>query len=127
MAHRVLIVDDEPNIRLLVREALELLEDVGLELFEAEDGIDAIQKIRAEAPDLVLLDLMMPRMNGYEVCEIVRADATLKHIPIVMVTARGQPFDREHGHMVGATHYMSRPIDIDDLLDLVVRLLDLKA
>jgi two-component system alkaline phosphatase synthesis response regulator PhoP len=114
---KILIVDDEPHIRLLLMQTLEELEDRGVELLSAENGEQALATIRQEKPELVFLDVMMPKMNGFDVCRTIRADAALKHISIVMLTAKGQEFDRQKGNEVGADVYMTKPFDPDEVVD----------
>ncbi|MEM7346405.1 MAG: response regulator, partial [Chloroflexota bacterium] len=99
---KILIVDDEAHIRLLIEQALEELEDEGVELFTAGNGEDALQIIVDEHPNLVFLDVMMPRKNGFEVCHTVKKEMGLTDIYIVMLTAKGQEVDRHHGEAVGA-------------------------
>jgi two-component system alkaline phosphatase synthesis response regulator PhoP len=113
---KILIVDDEPHIRLLLMQTLEELEDRGVELMSAENGEQALATIRQEKPELVFLDVMMPKMNGFDVCRTIRDDAALKHISIVMLTAKGQEFDRQKGNEVGADVYMTKPFDPDEVV-----------
>jgi len=94
---KILIVDDEPHIRLLLEQALEELEDKGVELLTAENGERALETVKREKPDLVFLDVMMPKMNGFDVCRAVKDDAATKGVFIVMLTAKGQEFDRQRG------------------------------
>ena len=118
MPKTILIVDDEPPIRALIVQTLEALEDDGVRLLQATNGTDAVEVARAERPDLILLDVMMPGLNGFEVCEILRGDKDLAKTTIYLVTARGQDFDRAHGEMVGADNYITKPFDPDLLLEL---------
>ncbi len=90
MNKKILIVDDEPNIRILLEQALEKLEDEGVELLIAENGEEALMMIIAEKPNLVFLDVMMPKKNGLEVCQIVKHELNIKDIYIIMLTAKGQ-------------------------------------
>ena len=113
---KILIVDDEPHIRLLLQQTLEDLEDEGVELLTAPDGLAAVELVKTERPDLVLLDVMMPKMNGFEVCEVIKGDRDLSATYVIMVTAKGQEFDRAHGNMVGADQYMTKPFDPDEVL-----------
>jgi two-component system, OmpR family, alkaline phosphatase synthesis response regulator PhoP len=118
MTARLLIVDDEYHIRLLIEQALEPLVDLGAELFLAENGVDALQIIESAQPDLVFLDAMMPRMNGFDVCRAVKHDLGLARTYIVLLTAKGQEFDRRQGEQAGADVYMTKPFDPDALLEL---------
>jgi DNA-binding response OmpR family regulator len=103
---KVMIVDDEVHIVELVKV---VLEDTNYEILEAYDGQEALDKIIAEKPDLVLLDIMIPRLDGYEVCMRLKADDTTKSIPIVMLTAKGQEVDKVKGYQSGADSYMTKP------------------
>jgi DNA-binding response OmpR family regulator len=114
---KILIVDDEPYIRQLIEQTLEDLEDEGVELLTADNGVDALDIIKAEHPNLIFLDVMMPKMNGFDVCRAVKHDLGLRDIYIIMLTAKSQEFDRQHGDDVGADTYMTKPFDPDDLLD----------
>ena len=107
MAQRkVLVVDDEPDVLLLCRVNLEF---EGYTVVQAADGIEALEQMRAESPDLVLLDVMMPRMDGWTVLEHARADAALSHIPIVLLTAKVQEADQIRGFELGASEYITQP------------------
>jgi len=114
----VLIVDDEQHIRLLIEQALEELADDGVDLFTAADGEEALEVIEAQHPDLVFLDVMMPRKNGFEVCRAVKQDLGLTDTHVVLLTAKGQAYDREQGLAAGADTYLTKPFDPDELLEL---------
>jgi DNA-binding response OmpR family regulator len=116
MSRSVLIVDDEQHIRLLIEQALEELLDEGVELYTASDGDEALAAIEAQRPDLVFLDVMMPKRNGLEVCRAVRGDLGLAHAHIVLLTAKGQAHDRDEGLAAGADRYLTKPFDPDELL-----------
>lgn len=124
---RILIVDDEPHIRILLEQTLEELEDEGVELDTADNGQDALDSIKAEKPDLVFLDVMMPRMNGFEVCSAVKKDLGLKDVYIVMLTAKGQEFDRQKGLEAGADVYMTKPFDPDEVVEKAREVLGLSG
>lgn len=117
MTAKVLIVDDEMHIRTLIEQTLEDLEDEGVELLTAANGIDALALIEEERPSLVFLDVMMPKMNGFDVCNAVKNERGLKDVFVVMLTAKGQEFDKQRGVEVGADIYMTKPFDPDELLD----------
>lgn len=108
---KVLIVDDEPHIRLLLEEALEEFEDEGVELFFAEDGAEALEIIVEQRPELVFLDVMLPKVNGYEVCSRVKTGFGMADVYIIMLTAKGQEFDKKRGLEVGADIYMTKPFN----------------
>src|SRR6516164_4363248 len=114
---KILIVDDEPHLRMLIQQTLEELEDKGVELLMAADGEQALETIREERPDLVFLDVMMPRKNGFDVCHAVKQEDGLRHICISLVAAKGQEFARQRGQQVGADLYMTKPFDPDALLE----------
>ena len=114
----VLIVDDEQHIRLLIEQTLEELEDEGVELQTASDGEMALDVVRNHRPELVFLDVMMPKLNGFEVCRAIKADPALAGTTVVMLTAKGQAYDREEGLASGADRYLTKPFDPDELLDV---------
>ena len=113
---KVLIVDDEPFIRLLLEQTLEELEDEGVELISADNGETALEIIRGEAPEMVFLDVMMPKMNGFDVCHAVKSDLGLQGVFVVLLTAKGQEFDKQKGIDVGADIYMTKPFNPDEVL-----------
>ena len=116
MGAKILIVDDEAHIRLLIEQALEELEDEGVDLLTAENGEEAIELIKAEPPQLIFLDVMLPKMNGFDVCQQVRRELGMQDVYIVMLTAKGQEFDKQRGEAVGANLYLTKPFDPDELL-----------
>ncbi len=123
---KVLVVDDEIHIRALLEQTLEdLTDDYDVEVFSAANGEAGLALIREELPQLVFLDVMMPIMNGYEVCQQVSADPELAGVKIVLLTAKGQEADREHGLRSGASHYMTKPFDPDEVLSLAKNVLGL--
>jgi len=117
MAQKILIVDDESHIRMLIGQTLEELEDEGVEFLTAENGEEALGIIQEESPDLVFLDVMMPKMNGMEVCRRVKKELQLKNVFIILLTAKGQELDRQRGQEVGADIYMTKPFDPEAILD----------
>lgn len=122
---KILIVDDEAHIRSLIQQTVEELEDEGVELLTADNGQAALELIKAEQPQLVFLDVMMPKMNGFDVCRAVKQELGLGGVHIVLLTAKGQEIDRQKGDEVGADVYMTKPFDPDALLAharLVLRL-----
>jgi two-component system alkaline phosphatase synthesis response regulator PhoP len=124
---KILIVDDEPHLRTLIQQSLEELEDEGVDLFTASNGEEALDTIREEQPNLVFLDVMMPKKNGFDVCNAVKNELGLKHIHIVLLTAKGQEFDRQRGMEVGADLYMTKPFDPDALVAQARSVLGLPA
>lgn len=121
---RILIVDDEPNIVL----ALELLmKREGYEIRTVGDGERAVEAAGTFRPDLILLDVMMPRMDGYEVCQRIRADPSLKDIVIVMLTAKGREVEREKGLALGADLYITKPFSTREVVRKVKEMLASKS
>ncbi len=115
-AKKILIVDDEP---LMVETINFSLTHEGFTCLVAYDGIEAIKKAREEDPDLIILDIMLPKMNGYKVCRLLKFDERYKHIPVIMLTARTQQKDREMGLETGADEYITKPFDMDKLIKLI--------
>lgn len=117
MTQKVLIVDDEPNILILMEQALEKLEDEDeVELLTAKNGIEALEIIKLEKPNLVFLDVMMPKMNGLEVCQRVKQELGMQDVYIIMLTAKGQEFDKQSGMASGADLYMTKPFRPKEVL-----------
>ena len=112
----VLIVDDEQHIRLLIEQTLEELGDDGVELLTATNGEEALDVVANQHPDLVFLDVMMPRKNGFEVAAAIKADPVTAGTTVILLTAKGQAYDREQGLATGADQYLTKPFDPDDLL-----------
>ena len=127
MKPKILVVDDEAHIRLLIEQTLEELEDQGVEILTADNGEDALELIKSEKPKLVFLDVMMPKMNGFDVCRTIKRELGMDDVYIVMLTAKGQEFDRQRGNDVGANVYMTKPFDPDELLAKANEVLGLPA
>ncbi|UCE93968.1 MAG: response regulator [Flavobacteriaceae bacterium] len=123
MEQKLLIVDDESHIRMLIEQTLEDLEDEGVELLFAENGEQALELIQKEEPNLVFLDVMMPKMNGMEVCYKVKKELNLSHVYIILLTAKGQEVDRQKGLEMGADRYMTKPFDPDEMLSVAEEVL----
>ncbi len=117
MEKKILIVDDEPHIRALLEQTLEDFEDEDVEILVAKDGEEGLDVIQEEQPALVFLDVMMPKMNGFDVCDAVKHDLNLEDVYIVMLTAKGQEFDKKKGLEVGADTYMTKPFDPDEIIE----------
>ncbi len=117
MEQKILIVDDEAHIRMLIEQTLEELEDEEVIFFTADNGEDALRIISEEKPQLVFLDVMMPKMNGMEVCRRVKKELELNEIYIILLTAKGQELDRQKGQEVGADVYMTKPFDPETILN----------
>ena len=118
--YKVLVVDDEPFI---CRSLSFVLRKDDYEVFEARNGEEALELIRDKRPDLVFLDVMMPKLNGFEVVRTVRADPALAGILIVLLTAKGQDADRQTGEAAGADDYMTKPFSPTKILELARGLL----
>jgi len=125
MSKKILIVDDEAHIRMLIEQTLEDLEDEGVEFLTADNGESALEVITTEKPNLVFLDVMMPKMNGMEVCSRVKKQLLMDDVFIILLTAKGQELDRQKGQEVGANVYMTKPFDPELLLSKAKEVLDL--
>ncbi|MEM9009005.1 MAG: response regulator [Cyanobacteria bacterium P01_F01_bin.86] len=123
MNRTILIADDEAHIRILMEQTLEDLEDEGVELLTASNGAEALEIIETERPTLVFLDVMMPKMDGFEVCQAVKGSNLLQDTYIIMLTAKGQEFDQQRGQEVGANLYMTKPFDPDEILEKATEIL----
>jgi len=117
---KVLIVDDEEFVRQLIQIKLKFC---GIETVEAGNGVEAIEKAVSERPDLILLDVMMPKMNGFETCQRLKANKETSHIPIIMLTARGDPSAKERGENAGALEYLTKPFSPQKLAERVLEIL----
>lgn len=113
---RVLIVDDELDTVESIKFRLEL---EGVECIEAYDGEEALSKTKKENPDLILLDIMLPKISGYKVARLLKFDESYKHIAIIMLTARTQEKDVKLGEETGADQYVTKPFDMETLVTLV--------
>ena len=120
MSKRILVVDDEKDIADTLRFRLEAN---GYEVVTAYDGQDGLNKAKTVSPDLIVLDLMLPKIDGYKVCRMLKFDETYKHIPIILFTARVQESDRQTGVKVGADAYITKPFDATVLLAKIKELL----
>jgi two-component system, OmpR family, alkaline phosphatase synthesis response regulator PhoP len=120
MAKRILVVDDEPRVLAMISKRLETH---GYQVSTAVDGIEGLRKARAERPDLVILDLLLPDVSGFEVCTLLKGDADLRATPVLMLTARSQAADIAEGRRVGADAYITKPYESELLLEQVARLL----
>jgi DNA-binding response OmpR family regulator len=110
---KILIVDDEVDLVETIRFPLE---GEGFKVLASYDGEDALNQARKENPDLILLDIMLPKLNGYKVCRLLKFDERYRHIPIVMLTAKTQEKDRTLGKETGADEYLTKPFDLEELL-----------
>jgi len=120
MSHKILIVDDAPNIVLSLEF---LMKQEGFEVRSEEDGEAALKAVAEQKPDLILLDLMIPKKDGYEVCQTIRNNPDWQDIIIIMITAKGREVEKEKGMALGADDYVTKPFATRDLVDRVKRLL----
>lgn len=120
MGQRVLVTEDSPTVLEIERYALE---NAGYEIIVARDGQEALDLARREKPDIIILDLMLPKLDGYKVCRMLKFDEKYKHIPIIMFTSRVQKSDEALGFEVGADAYLPKTADPKDLLDKIQALL----
>jgi len=124
MSQSVLVVDDEPNIVISLEY---VMKNAGYEVETAYDGEDALTKIKAGIPDLVILDVMMPKRDGFDVLKTVREDPNLNSVRIMMLTAKGRDEEREKGLSLGANDYMTKPFSTRDVVERAKVLLDKKV
>ena len=120
MAKKILIVDDEPNIVISLEF---LMKKEGFEVAVANDGDEALAKVASFNPDLLLLDVMMPKKSGFEVCEALRADSECTGLKIVMLTAKGRDTEMAKGLAIGADAYVTKPFSTRELVDKVKEML----
>ena len=113
---RILLVDDEPSIVKMVGKRLEV---EGFDVVVAMDGQAGLEKARSEQPDLIVLDLMLPKLNGYEVCTMLKQDSRYQTIPIVLFTAKAQEKDEQLGRACGANAYVRKPFRAQELLEQI--------
>jgi two-component system alkaline phosphatase synthesis response regulator PhoP len=126
MSYKIAIIDDEIHIRSLLEQTLEELEEEhNVEIFSASDGREGLALIQAERPQVVFLDIMMPKMNGYEVCRTVKGNSEFDETHIILLTAKGQEIDKKQGMDCGAFKYMTKPFDPDEVLSVAKGLLRL--
>ena len=113
---KILVIDDSRTIR---RSAEILLEQAGCEVILAEDGFDALNKISTCVPDLIFADVLMPRLDGYQTCALIKRSAIYRHIPVVMLTSKDSLFDRARGYSAGSSQYLTKPFTKETLLKTV--------
>ena len=118
---KVLVVDDDPDIVALLKT---MLEAQGIVVVTAVDGQDALEKARSENPNLILLDIMLPKLDGYKVARMLKFDEKYLQIPIIMLTAKIQEKDKQMGFETGADEYVTKPFDITKLMERVVHYLN---
>ena len=113
---KVLVIDDSKTIR---RTAETLLSKEGCEVFTAVDGFDALAKIADHQPDIVFVDIMMPRLDGYQTCALIKHNKVFRSIPVIMLSSKDGLFDRARGRIVGSEHYLTKPFTKDELLSAI--------
>ncbi len=118
---KILIADDEPSLRLLVRATLSA--NKSFDLIEASDGQETLTKSQSELPDILLLDVMMPNLSGFEVCERLKNDPKTKKIVIIMLTAKGQQADKDWALSVGTDYFLTKPFSPIELFNLIEKIL----
>lgn len=123
MAQRILIVEDELDIVEVLKERLKA---AGYEILIALDGYQGLETARKEKPDLIILDLMLPKVEGFKVCQMLKFDQQYSYIPIIILTARSQPVEEEIGYATGANFYLTKPFDGNFLVTKVKELLQHK-
>jgi twitching motility two-component system response regulator PilH len=116
----VLVVEDSVTQREMIKD---LLKGSGLNVTVASDGVEALEQVQGAAPDLVVLDIVMPRMNGYEVCRRLKSDPKTQNVPVVMCSSKGEEFDRYWGMKQGADAYIAKPFQPTELVGTVKQLL----
>ena len=117
---RVLVVDDSSMVLEMVSAHLK---QNGIEVIEAHDGADAVDKLKAVIPDLVVTDVVMPRMNGYELCRWIKSNASTKDVPVIMCTTKSEEFDKYWGMKQGADAYLTKPYHPPELIKTIKQLL----
>jgi len=113
---KVMVIDDSHTIR---RSAEIFLKQSGCTVFLAEDGFDALSKIADHLPDVIFVDIMMPRLDGYQTCSLIKRNARFKSIPVIMLSSKDGLFDRARGRMAGSDQYLTKPFTQNALLDAV--------
>ncbi len=124
IAKRILIVEDDPSV---MRATSFILEKEGYEVLTAVDGLGGLKKAKEENPDLLILDVMLPGIDGFEICHSLRAEVQTAHLPILMFSAKGQETDKAMGLKVGADEYLTKPVDREVLISKVATWLSAKS
>lgn len=115
---KVMVIDDSKTIR---RSAETLLKKAGCEVATAEDGFDALAKIVEQRPDIIFVDIMMPRLDGYQTCQLIKANQVFRHTPVIMLSSKDGLFDKAKGRVVGSDQYVTKPFTKDELLGAIKR------
>jgi twitching motility two-component system response regulator PilG len=117
----VLVVDDSPTVRKIVQLTLQREK---IRVITANDGLSALAAVADEEPDLILLDIMLPRMDGYNICQIIRKNMRFRHVPIIMLSGKDGLFDKVRGRLAGSSEYLTKPFDSTELVQTVRKHLD---
>lgn len=115
---KVMVIDDSKTIR---RTAENLLKKAGCEVFTATDGFEALAKIADSHPDVIFVDIMMPRLDGYQTCSLIKNNAEFKDTPVIMLSSKDGLFDRARGRIVGSEQYLTKPFSREELLNAIKR------
>lgn len=121
---KIMLIDDSKTIR---RSAENLLKQEGCEVITANDGFEALAKVVEHKPDLIFVDIMMPRLDGYQTCALIKHNAQYNSIPIILLSSKDNIFDKARGRIVGSESYLTKPFTRDDLLDVIKEQLHIKA
>ncbi len=113
---KAMVIDDSKTIR---RTAETLLKKVGCEVVTALDGFDALSKIADQKPDIIFIDIMMPRLDGYQTCALIKNNKDFKHTPVIMLSSKDGLFDKAKGRIVGSDQYLTKPFSRDELLGAI--------
>ena len=113
---KVMVIDDSKTIR---RSAETLLKKVGCEVVTAIDGFEALAKINAHKPDIIFVDIMMPRLDGYQTCALIKNNQNFKSTPVIMLSSKDSIFDRARGRIVGSEKYLTKPFSREDLINAI--------
>lgn len=113
---KVMVIDDSNTIR---RSAEIFLKQIGCEVILAEDGFDALSKIASHLPDVIFVDIMMPRLDGYQTCSLIKRNSRFKSTPVIMLSSKDGVFDRARGRMVGSDQYLTKPFTQESLIEAV--------
>jgi twitching motility two-component system response regulator PilG len=115
---KVMVIDDSKTIR---RTAENLLKKAGCEVFTATDGFEALAKIADSHPDIIFVDIMMPRLDGYQTCSLIKHNEEFKNTPVIMLSSKDGLFDRARGRIVGSEQYLTKPFSREELLEAIKR------
>ena len=128
---KILVIEDEMHIRALLMQTIETafedhIDNEELEVFEGEDGEEGLELARKEKPDMIFSDVMMPRKDGFQVCQNIKEDPELQHIHIILLTAKGQEVDKTKGLSLGAEEYMTKPFNPELIISRIEEILKIK-